>query len=45
MVLGPVEGLRFVEERPWLEALLLIREGERVVERRASSGWSHWVEP
>jgi thiamine biosynthesis lipoprotein len=45
MVLEPHESLIFVEDRPWLEALLLIREGDRVVERHASSGWSQWVKP
>jgi thiamine biosynthesis lipoprotein len=43
MVLSPDEGLAFVESRPWLEALLLIREGDRIAERRPSSGWSRWV--
>lgn len=43
MVLGPREGLAWVEERPWLEALLLLREGDRIVERRASSGWPRWL--
>ena len=33
------------EIRPWLEALLLVREGERAVERRASSGWDRWLAP
>ena len=43
MVLGPDAGLAWVEERPWLEALVLVREGDRIVARRASSGWAHWV--
>jgi thiamine biosynthesis lipoprotein len=43
MVLGPEEGLAWVEERPWLEALLLLRAGDRIVERRASSGWERWL--
>jgi thiamine biosynthesis lipoprotein len=43
MVLGPDEGLAWVEDRPWLEALLLIRSGGRVSSRRASSGWSNWL--
>ena len=33
MVLSPEQGLAFVEERPWLEALLLLREEDRIVER------------
>jgi len=41
MVLGPDAGLAWVEERPWIEALLLIRDGDRIAERRASSGWLH----
>lgn len=45
MVMNPDEGMSFVEDRPWLEALLLIREGDRIVERRPSSGWSHWIAP
>jgi thiamine biosynthesis lipoprotein len=40
MVLGADAALAWVEARPWLEALLLIREGDRIVERRASSGWA-----
>jgi thiamine biosynthesis lipoprotein len=43
MVLGAEAGLAWVEERPWLEALLLIRERDRIVERRGSSGWSRRV--
>jgi thiamine biosynthesis lipoprotein len=45
MVLGPDAALAFVEDRPWLEALLLVREGDRIVERRASSRWARWVVP
>lgn len=45
MVLGPEEGLAWVEDRPWLEALLMVREGERVIEKRASSGWDRWLAP
>ncbi len=45
MVLGPAAALAFVEDRPWLEALLLLREGDRVVERRASSNWTGWLAP
>jgi thiamine biosynthesis lipoprotein len=45
MVLGADEALAWVEDRPWLEALLLVREGDRIVERRASSQWSHWLAP
>jgi thiamine biosynthesis lipoprotein len=45
MVLGPEEGLAWVEDRPWLEALLMVREGERTVETRASSGWHRWLAP
>lgn len=45
MVLVPDEGLAWVEERAWLEALLMIREGGRVSERRASSGWDRWLAP
>jgi thiamine biosynthesis lipoprotein len=43
MLLGPDAGLAWVEERPWLEALVLVRDGERIAERRASSGWARWV--
>jgi thiamine biosynthesis lipoprotein len=39
MVLGPEEGLAWVEDRPWLEALLMVRKGDGVIEKRASSGW------
>jgi thiamine biosynthesis lipoprotein len=45
MVLGPDAALTWVEERPWLDALLLVRSGDRIVERRASSGWSRWLAP
>ena len=45
MVLGPEEGLAWVEDRPWLEALLMVREGERVIEKRVSSGWDRWQAP
>jgi thiamine biosynthesis lipoprotein len=45
MVLGPEEGLAWVEDRPWLETLLMVREGGRISERRASSGWDRWVAP
>jgi len=43
MVLGPEAGLGWVEERPWLEALLLVREDGGELKRRSSSGWSRWV--
>jgi len=43
MVLGAEAGLDWIEERPWLEALLLVREGGGALTRRASSGWSRWV--
>jgi thiamine biosynthesis lipoprotein len=45
MVLGPEEGLAWVEDRPWLETLLLLREGEAAIEKRASSGWDRWQAP
>jgi thiamine biosynthesis lipoprotein len=45
MVLGPELGMAWVEERPWLDALLLLRRGDRVVERRASSRWARWEAP
>jgi thiamine biosynthesis lipoprotein len=45
MVLGPEEGLAWVEERPWLETLLMVREDGPVNERRASSGWDRWLAP
>jgi thiamine biosynthesis lipoprotein len=45
MVLGPDAALAWVEERPWLAALLLIREGDAIVERRASSRWKSWLAP
>jgi thiamine biosynthesis lipoprotein ApbE len=45
MVLEPYESLAFVEDRPWLEALLLIREGDRIIQRHPSSRWSGWVAP
>lgn len=43
MVLGPEAGLDWVEERPWLDALLLVRGEGGALERRASSGWGRWV--
>jgi thiamine biosynthesis lipoprotein len=43
MVMGPEAGLAWVEERPWLEALILVRDGDRIAERHASSGWAGWV--
>jgi thiamine biosynthesis lipoprotein len=45
MVLGPEEGLAWVEDRPWLEALLMVRAKGGIIERRASSGWDRWVGP
>jgi thiamine biosynthesis lipoprotein len=42
MVLGPELGMAWVEQRPWLDALLLLRSGDRIVERRASSRWARW---
>jgi len=45
MVLGPEAGLAWVEDRPWLETLLMIREGDGVIEKRASSGWDRWLAP
>lgn len=45
MVLGPDLGMAWVEQRPWLDALLLMRRGERIVERRASPGWARWEAP
>jgi thiamine biosynthesis lipoprotein len=45
MVLGAEDGLAWVEDRPWLEALLLLRTAEGSVERRASSGWARWALP
>ena len=42
MVLGPDLGMAWVEERPWLDALLLLRRGDEIVERRASSRWARW---
>jgi thiamine biosynthesis lipoprotein len=39
MVLGPQKALAWVEERPWLEALLAIREEDGSVEWLSSSGW------
>ena len=45
MVLGPDVGMAWVEERPWLDALLLLRRGDRIVERRASSRWARWEAP
>jgi thiamine biosynthesis lipoprotein len=43
MVMGPEAGLAWVEERPWLEALILVRDGDRIAARHASSGWAHWL--
>ncbi|MBW1687495.1 MAG: FAD:protein FMN transferase [Deltaproteobacteria bacterium] len=45
MVLGPDLGMAWVEERPWLDALLLLRRGDEIVERRASSRWVRWEAP
>ncbi len=45
MVLGPDLGMAWVEQRPWLDALLLLRRGDRIVERRASSRWARWEAP
>ena len=45
MVLEPDAALAWVEERPWLAALLLIRAGDAIVERRASSSWQSWLAP
>jgi thiamine biosynthesis lipoprotein len=45
MVLGPEKGLAWVEARPWLETLLMVRGGGQISEKRASSGWDHWVAP
>jgi thiamine biosynthesis lipoprotein len=45
MVLGVEAGLTWVEARPWLEALLLVRDGERIVERRVSAGFDRWLAP
>jgi thiamine biosynthesis lipoprotein len=45
MVLGPEEGLAWVEDRPWLETLLMVRQGGGINEERASSGWSRWAAP
>jgi thiamine biosynthesis lipoprotein len=45
IVLGADAALRFVEERPWLDALLLVRRPDRALERRASAGWSRWAAP
>jgi len=45
MVLGPELGMAWVEARPWLDALLLLRRGDRIVERRASSRWARWEAP
>jgi thiamine biosynthesis lipoprotein len=42
VVMGPEEGLAWVEARPWLEALILVRDGDRIAERHASSGWAQW---
>lgn len=40
MVLGAEQGLAWVEARPWLEALLLLRAGDRIAGRQMSSGWA-----
>jgi thiamine biosynthesis lipoprotein len=45
MVLGPDQGLAWVEDRPWLETLLMVRVGEGAIEERASSGWDRWLAP
>ena len=45
MVLGTEEGLAWVEDRPWLEALLMVRGEGGIIERRASSGWERWQGP
>jgi thiamine biosynthesis lipoprotein len=45
MVLGPEEGLAWVEERPWLAALLMLRGEGRIIEKRASSSWDRWLGP
>jgi thiamine biosynthesis lipoprotein len=45
MVLGPDSGIAWVEQRPWLDALLLLRRGDEIVERRASSRWARWEAP
>jgi thiamine biosynthesis lipoprotein len=45
MVMGADAGLAWVEERPWLEALMLLHRGEQAFTRRASSGWSRWRVP
>jgi thiamine biosynthesis lipoprotein len=42
MVLGPDAGMAWLEERPWLDAMLLLRRGDRIVERRASPRWARW---
>jgi thiamine biosynthesis lipoprotein len=42
MVLGPDEGLRYVDQRPWLEALFLI-ETDSATQRRGSAGWSRRI--
>jgi thiamine biosynthesis lipoprotein len=39
MVLAPEEGLAWVEDRVWLEALLMVRDAEGRLEKRSSSGW------
>ncbi len=41
VVMGAGEALAYVEERPWLEALLMIRRPgeEQVSSKRASPGW------
>ncbi len=39
MVLAPEEGLTWVEERAWLEALLMVRGAEGRLEKHFSSGW------
>jgi len=42
MVLGSDAGLAWVEERPWLDAMLLVREGDGELRRVSSSGWGRW---
>lgn len=39
MVMGPDKGMAWIEARPWLEAMLLLRDGDTVSQRRESSGW------
>jgi thiamine biosynthesis lipoprotein len=45
MVLAPEEGLAWVEDRPWLEALLMVREAGGALSRFPSSGWDRWLAP